>query len=100
LIDIQWNDTTNSDHLSPEVKTNRPFASIGKHPSEDLKSLRGESDIRKLFLEKDVHKHTGITYSEFMEMTSSEITDVIEYVERRMASEANAINNLGLSAKK
>jgi hypothetical protein len=35
-----------------------------------------------------------------MEMTSSEITDVIEYVERRMASEANAINNLGLSAKK
>ena len=88
------------DHLSPEVKTNRPFASIGKHPSEDLKSLRGESDIRKLFLEKDVHKHTGITYSEFMEMTSSEITDVIEYVEKRMASEANAINNLGLSTKK
>lgn len=88
------------DHLSPEVKKDRPFASVAMHPVENLTALRGERDIRKLFLEKQVHKHAGISYTEFMDMTSQEITDVIEYVEKQTAIEARAISDLSLGAKK
>lgn len=82
------------DHLDPEIKKNRAFASIAKHPVEDLTMLKGESDIRKYYMDKSVHKHTGITYSEFMGMTSVAMQEVMDYVTKTIMREAEIAKQL------
>jgi hypothetical protein len=83
------------DHLDPEVKKNRAFASIAKHPVEDLARLKSESDIRKYYMEKNVHKHTGISYTEFMGMTNVEMQEVMDHITKVIIREAELAKQLG-----
>jgi hypothetical protein len=82
------------DHLDPDVKKNRAFASIAKHPAEDLFRLKGESDIRKYYMEKSVLKHTGISYTEFMGMTNVAMQEVMDQVTKVIMKEAELAKSL------
>lgn len=75
------------DHLDGEKTKVRPLALVALHESEENSRTSSIHELVRLFVEKEIHKQTGITLTEFLAMPGEYINVIFDIVTDKSTKE-------------